>query len=147
MKYSIITLNSMMLVLFSKCGSHLLIIRTHLRTTMCSDSFFQTIWLNRVLTYITAYWLQENHPVLLELFNLLSIKSSSIVEYFFFLWYYQTNFTLSTTESHWVTLSHTKNPIPWGFLMVESSKTAKQRCSENSSILKIFGRNLVESQR
>ena len=40
MKYSIITLNSMMLVIFSKCGSHLLIIRTHLRTTMCSDSFF-----------------------------------------------------------------------------------------------------------
>lgn len=38
-KYSIITLNSMMLVLFSKWG-HLLIIRTHLRTTMCSDLFF-----------------------------------------------------------------------------------------------------------
>jgi hypothetical protein len=30
--------------------------------------------------------------------------------------------------------------------MVESSKTAKQRCSENSSILKIFGRNLVEAE-
>ena len=51
------------------------------------------------------------------------------------------------TEYHRVTLSHTKISIPRGFLMVESSKTAKQRCSENSSILKIFGRNLVESQR
>ena len=50
------------------------------------------------------------------------------------------------TEYHRVTLSHTKNPIPRGFLMVESSKTAKQRCSENSSILKIFGRNLVEAE-
>lgn len=28
------------------------------------------------------------------------------------------------TEYHRVTLSHTKTPIPWGFLVVESPKTA-----------------------
>ena len=27
------------------------------------------------------------------------------------------------TEYHRVTLSHTKTPIPWGFLVVESPKT------------------------
>lgn len=51
------------------------------------------------------------------------------------------------TEYHRVTLSHTIIPIPRGFLVVENSKTAQLRYFENSCILKIFGRNLVESRR
>ena len=42
-------------------------------------------------------------------------------------WFFVDNMVLPNqfhTEYHRVTLSHTKTPIPWGFLVVESPKTA-----------------------